>query len=98
MKWNHSLDKVIRDYGISAKWLSAESGISEVMISQFRKGHKDATTKTLSALLKPLPFEAQARFHSLILGESLPPAATPTVEEQIQRLDRETQKKSLQCT
>lgn len=93
MKWNHALDKILRDYRVSAKWLSAQTGISETMISQFRKGRKDTTTTTLDRLLKPLPFEAKQQFFSLVLGGHLPPAQCPTVEELIADLPREKKKK-----
>lgn len=91
--WNQSLDKVLRDFGVSAKWLSKQTGISETMISQFRKGHRDTTTNTLNKLLQPLPFEAKEKFFCLVLGGHLPPAQCPTVEELIKDLPRERKKK-----
>ena len=95
MKWNHALDKTLRMYGISAKWLSSESKVSENMISQFRKGRKDATTETLDKLLQPLPFEAKEEFFSLVLGQQLPPAKLPALEDQLQNLSREDKKKMI---
>lgn len=88
--WNLAFDKVLREFGISAKWLSCESGVSEYMISQFRKGHKDATTGTLSKLLICLPQDAQFKFFSLILGATL---QLPPIEEQIENLSKESKKK-----
>ncbi|NET61543.1 MAG: hypothetical protein F6K47_37115 [Symploca sp. SIO2E6] len=43
----------------------------------------------MSSLLAQLPFEAQARFYSLVLGGSLPPAAVPPLEVQVESLSRE---------
>lgn len=91
--WNSAFDEVIREFGISAKWLSNESGISEYMISQFRKGHKDATTGTLNKLLAPLPQEARERFFALLLGADLPPAQLPPIEKQIENLSKESKKR-----
>ncbi len=94
--WNSVFDKVLREFGISAKWLSHESGVSEYMISQFRKGHKDATTGTLRKLLAPLPQEARERFHSLVLGMELLTTQPASLQEQLvlgKKLRREDRKK-----
>ena len=95
MKWNHALDKTLRDYGVSAKWLSTETGISETMISQFRKGRKDTTTDTLDRLLEPLPFDAKQMFFSLVLGRHLPSAQCPTLEDQLRDLSKKKKKETI---
>ena len=93
--WNHALDKILRDYGVSGKWLSKQTGISETMISQFRTGRRDTTTNTLNKLLQPLPFEAKEEFFSLLLGQQLPPAKLPALEDQLQNLSKEDKKKMI---
>ena len=90
--WNQAFDRVIREFNVQAKWLSQVSGVSEYTISQFRKGHKDATTGTLRRLLAPLPSEARQRFFSLLLGEQLSTPASLTIEEQIEGLSKESKK------
>ncbi len=91
--WNKAFDKVLREFSLSAKWLSQVSGVSEHTISQFRKGHKDATTATLSRLLAPLPEEARERFFSLVQGTPALPAEPPSILKQAKKLPREARKK-----
>jgi hypothetical protein len=91
MKWNEAFNQTLKDYGISAKWLSQESGISEVFISQFRKGRKDATTGVLAQLLEPLPIEAKKRFFALLLGSL--PQPEYLLEEVLESLPKEKKKK-----
>ncbi len=93
MDWNRAFDCVLKEFGISAKWLSERSGISQQSISKFRKGHSPMTTENLDALLQQLPFEAKQRFFSLLLGSSLPSISLPPIEQQIERLSKESRKK-----
>lgn len=62
-----AFDRTLSQFGISAKWLGAESGVSEVMISRFRNG-KQVQTDTLDKLLDALPEEPKQYFFSLVLG------------------------------
>ncbi|MFP5273953.1 helix-turn-helix domain-containing protein [Coleofasciculus sp.] len=75
MNSGYNFDKVLREFGISAKHLASESGISENSISSFRKGRKSMTCDNLKVLLNCLPFEARQRFYSLELGASVAPSA-----------------------
>ena len=68
MDFSFALDRTLSDFGISAKWLAAASGISEVRISRIRTKTNNPTTKTLTQLLEVLPLEAQIRYFSLVLG------------------------------
>lgn len=65
-----SFDKTLNRFGISAAWLSRESGINQQMISRFRNG-KEIQTDTLEKLLFPLSLEARQYFFSLLLDQSL---------------------------
>ncbi|HBL14348.1 MAG TPA: hypothetical protein DD379_23765 [Cyanobacteria bacterium UBA11162] len=91
MKWNEAFNQTLKDFGISAKWLSQESGISEVFISQFRKGRKDATTGVLAQLLEPLPLDAKKQFFGLLLGTI--PQPEYLFEEVLESLPKEKKKK-----
>ncbi|MGB5769786.1 MAG: hypothetical protein WBM32_07955 [Crocosphaera sp.] len=60
-------DQTLNKYGISAAWLSRQSGVTQVMISRFRNG-KTVQTNTLGRLLEPLPLEVKQYFFSLVCG------------------------------
>lgn len=93
MHWNEAFDQTLKDFKISAKWLSKQTGISETFISQFRKGHKDATTNVLGRLLKPLSREAKEQFFAFVLGTSLPEPESPPIEWLLESLPKEQKKK-----
>ncbi|NEP12015.1 MAG: helix-turn-helix domain-containing protein [Symploca sp. SIO1A3] len=93
MKWGNAFNKILRDYGVSAKWLSEKTGLSQQAISAFRKGKSSMTTDNLDMLLSELPFEAKSTFFALVLGGHLPPAQCPTIEELAEDLPREKKKK-----
>ena len=93
MNWHIAFDRTLKEFGISAKWLSQKTGISQQSISKFRNGHCPMNTDNLQALLSQLPFEAKERFFTLLLGASLPSQYIPPIEDQIQRLSKEKKKK-----
>ena len=93
MEWNEAFDQTLKDFKISAKWLSQETGVSETFISQFRKGHKDTTTTVLGRLLQPLSREAKERFFAFVLGTSLPSPESPPIERLLESLPKEQKKK-----
>ncbi len=84
MDLGKSFDQTLKRFGISAAWLSRESGVNAQMISRFRNG-KEVQTDTLEKLLAVLPFEMQQYFFSLLLGQS------PKIEisEVILQMDQE---------
>lgn len=86
MDWSQAFDQTLHDYGVSAKWLARESGISEVAISRFRRGKQAITTDTLNALLKPLSIEARDYFFSKLLGSEVTPA-DPEIEILIEKME-----------
>ena len=72
MKFYEALDKTLEYYGITAKWLSEQSGVSQQMISQFRKGKQRVYSDSLEAMISSLPLEPQRYLFSLFLGDRVP--------------------------
>jgi transcriptional regulator with XRE-family HTH domain len=72
MKFSEALDQTLNDYGISAKWLSEESGVSMQMISQFRRNKQRVYSDSLEAIINALPQEIKQHFFSLLLKKKLP--------------------------
>ena len=75
MKFSEALDKTLEDYGISAKWLSEQSGVSMQMISQFRNGKQRVYSDSLEAMIAALPLEIQQHFYKLMNGNCVPKIA-----------------------
>jgi transcriptional regulator with XRE-family HTH domain len=69
MKFSEALDQTLNDYGISAKWLSEESGVSMQMISQFRRGKQRVYSDSLEAIINAFPQEIRWHFCSLIFSK-----------------------------
>lgn len=86
MDWNQAFDQTLNTYGVSAKWLSRKSGVSEVVISRFRRGKQAVNTDTLNALLKPLPTEAKDYFFSKLRGSEVILTA-PEIESLIEKME-----------
>ncbi len=72
MKFSEAIDRTLDTYSISAKWLSEQSGVSQQMISQFRKGKQRVYSDSLEVIITALPFDAKQYLFSLLLGEQLP--------------------------
>jgi len=70
MKFSEALDKTLDAYGISAKWLSEQSGVSMQMISQFRRGKQRVYSDSLEAMIGALPLEVRCHFYNLMNGNS----------------------------
>ena len=70
MKFYEALDKTLEHYGISAKWLSEQSGVSMQMISQFRRGKQRVYSDSLEAMIAALPLEIRCHFYSLMNGNN----------------------------
>jgi len=85
MDWNKAFDKTLRTYGVSAKWLSEQTGLSQQTISYFRKGRQPMTTENLGKLLMKLSTEAREYYFSLVLGASVPKRSL-SFEEEIEEL------------
>lgn len=93
MNWNKAFDIVLKEFDITAKSLSEQSGISRQTISRFRNGHAPMNSDNLDAILKVLPFEGRQRFFALILGDDVPTNQLPPIEEQISYLSKDSRKK-----
>lgn len=84
LDWNKAFDRMMSAHGLSAKWLSDESGVSEVTISRFRKGKQPMTTDNLGKLLSFVPHEAQQYFFKVLIGQILNPRLS--MEEMVESM------------
>ncbi len=62
MKISQAFDKTLKNFGINAKRLSEQSGVSEKMISLFRNGRQRIYSDSFEKLLDALPLEARLCF------------------------------------
>ncbi|NET57578.1 MAG: hypothetical protein F6K47_15865 [Symploca sp. SIO2E6] len=97
MDWGKAFDKTLREYKISARWLSEQisqrgKSFSQQSISTFRNSKGPVTTDSLSLLLGELPIDAVLYFFSLVIGESFSTQA-PEVEELAMLLPKERKRK-----
>ena len=80
MNFGTAFDNALTKSGVSARWLAQESGVGEAVISRFRNGTTNPTTKTLEQLLSPLSIEVQQSFYENLLGQSLKPCCPSAVD------------------
>lgn len=59
MNFSKALDITLDEHGISAKWLSEKTGVSQQMISGFRRGNQRIYSDSLERILAGLPIEAR---------------------------------------
>jgi transcriptional regulator with XRE-family HTH domain len=71
MNFNQALNSTLKEFGISAKQLAEQSGVTPQSISEFRRGKRTIQTDSLEKLLECLSFEARIYFFSLLLGEGI---------------------------
>ena len=84
MNFGKAFDRTLNHFGISGKWLSEKSGVSQQMISGFRRNQQRIYSDSLEKLIQSLPIEAQQYFFESLLGMSLvaqPPDLEQVVEE-----------------
>jgi transcriptional regulator with XRE-family HTH domain len=70
MNFAQALDTTLNEYGISGKWLSERSGVSQQMISGFRKGNQRVYSDSLEKIVATLPIEAKHYFFSQLAGSN----------------------------
>jgi transcriptional regulator with XRE-family HTH domain len=87
MKFCEALDRTLEDYGISAKWLSEQSGVSMQMISQFRRGKQRVYSDSLEAMINALPQEVRRHFYSLMMGDRIPTVSVMNESELADLMD-----------
>lgn len=87
MKFCEALDKTLEDYGISAKWLSEQSGVSMQMISGYRRGKQRVYSDSLEAMIEALPLEVQKHFYKLMNKNCVPQIADLTENELADLMD-----------
>ena len=71
MNFNQAFDSTLKNFGVSAKQLGEQSGVSPQSISEFRREKKSIQTDSLEKLLEFLPIDAKVYFFSLLLGEEV---------------------------
>ncbi len=84
MDFSKALDRTLKQFEITGKWLANESGVSQRMISSFRRGQQSIYTDSLEKILSALPDEAQKYFHELVLGQAIEaryPSALDLIED-----------------
>ncbi len=59
MNFSQALDKTLDEFDISAKWLSEKTGVSQQMISGFRRGNQRIYSDSLEKILAGLPTDAR---------------------------------------
>jgi len=59
MNFSQALDITLDKFGISAKWLSEKTGVSQQMISGFRRGSQRIYSDSLEKILAGLPTDAR---------------------------------------
>ena len=59
MNFSKALDITLDEHGISAKWLSEKTGVSQQMISGFRRGNQRIYSDSLERILAGLPTKAR---------------------------------------
>jgi transcriptional regulator with XRE-family HTH domain len=59
MNFSQALDKTLDEFGITAKWLSEKTGVSQQMISGFRRGNQRIYSDSLEKILAGLPIDAK---------------------------------------
>ena len=62
MKLSKAFDKTLKNFGINARRLSEQSGVSEKMISLFRNDRQRIYSDSFEKLLDALPIEARLYF------------------------------------
>lgn len=71
MKLHQAFDDTLDHFGISGKWLSEQSGVSQQMISGFRKGHQRVYSDSLEKMIRTLPIEVQQHFYAQLGSSTL---------------------------
>lgn len=61
-------DEMLSRFGLSAKAIGEAAGVSEVMVSRFRRGKVDLGTAKFISLLVNVPQEAREWYLSQLLG------------------------------
>lgn len=73
MNFSKAFDRTLNHFEISGKWLSEQSGVSQQMISGFRRNQQRIYSDSMEKLVLSLPFEAQKFFFESLLGAAVDP-------------------------
>lgn len=89
MNFAQALDQTLEEFGISGKWLSERSGVSQQMISGFRKGNQRVYSDSLEKIIATLPNDARQHFFGLLGSRSTEQSDTPlNLASVVERLDK----------
>ncbi|MEG4327909.1 hypothetical protein [Microcoleus sp. herbarium5] len=90
MKFHEALDQTLEKYGISARWLSERSNVSEQMISGYRRGKQRVYSNSLESMIEALPAEMQRYLFGLVSNSNfgLKEAIDSADEEQLEEAFR----------
>ena len=70
MKFCEAFNATLEEFRLSAKEISATSGVREATISEFRRGRREIQTDSLERLIGALPTDAkQYLFLKVLIGE-----------------------------
>lgn len=81
MKFSVALDRTLKEFGISAKWLAQRAGVSQQMISDFRHGNQRVYNDSLEKILAALPSDARKYLFAQL------EASPVTLKQQIDCMD-----------
>jgi predicted transcriptional regulator len=88
MNFAQALDSTLDEYGISGKWLSERSGVSQQMISGFRKGNQRVYSDSLEKIVATLPIEAKQYFFTQLLGVAQLSCSAPSPTTIVKQMNK----------
>jgi transcriptional regulator with XRE-family HTH domain len=90
MNFAQALDQTLEEFGISGKWLSERSGVSQQMISGFRKGNQRVYSDSLEKIIATLPSDARQHFFGLLGNRGTEQTSSSLVDltSVVERLDK----------
>lgn len=94
MDFSTAFDQTLKEYGLKAKDIASESGVTETSISLFRKGKKDITASSLGRLLSALPADARQHLCFNLLVKDMDQTAMASMLTVIAHQLKDTPKKT----
>jgi len=71
INFSKALDKTLNYFDLTGKWLSEQSGVSQQMISCFRKGNQRVYSDSLERMIAALPPEPRNYFFAELSGAAV---------------------------
>jgi transcriptional regulator with XRE-family HTH domain len=88
MNFAQALDCTLEEHGITAKWLSERSGVSQQMISGFRKGNQRVYSDSLEKIVATLPIEAKHYFFTQLAGSNQLIGSSPSPTAIVKQMNK----------